>query len=370
MIWLGIPAALCSAYWALAIWAAGRRLIEKPGEKLRKTPPAYAPVSILKPVAGRDEAFYAAIRSHAAQDYPEFEILFGVRDPKDTAHADIRRLIAEYPSVPIRVMTEAPETPNGKAGMLVALAEAARFPVLLVNDSDILVERDYLRKVAAPLADPGVGLVTCLYRARGSSFPARFEAMGIALSFVPSLLVARVVGVAEFALGSTMVFRAEQLREIGGFRAIADYLADDYQLGARISATGRRVVLADCPVETNLGAGSWADVWKHQVRWARTVRVSRAGGYAGSVITHAALWSLVALGAGAWRVAAVCYALRIVAGALSARVVKARDVAWYLVPFRDLFETAIWAAGMFGNHVEWRGEKLKLRRDGTLARLV
>ena len=150
--------------------------------------------------------------------------------------------------------------------------------MLLVNDSDIVVEPGYLRAVAAPLADPAVGLVTCLYRARAESWPSRWEALGIATEFAPSVLVARLLGVAEFALGSTMAFRAEDLREIGGFAAIADYLADDYQLGRHISALGYRIEFAPVVVETDLGAESWADAWRHQLRWSRTIRVSRPVG--------------------------------------------------------------------------------------------
>ncbi len=359
---LGVPAILCSAYWLLAIFACLRfRPAAAPCET------HCLPVSILKPVRGRDDAFYEAIRSHALQDYPCFEILFGVRDPADPALADIGRLIGEFPHIPIRIVSEAPETPNGKVGMLIALAAQAAHPVLLVNDSDIAVEPDYLRRVLGPMTDPGVGVVTCLYRASGRNLPTRFEALGVATSFVPSLLVARTLGVAEFALGSTLAFRAEDLRRIGGFAVIADYLADDYQLGARISATGRRVVLADCAVETNLGAGSWQSVWHHQVRWSRTVRVSRGAGYAGSVITHAALWSLVASAAPSLHPAALlCYALRVTAALLASRIVGQRSVAWYLLPFRDLFETAVWAAGLFGTTVHWRGRVLTLRADGRI----
>ncbi len=359
MNWWAVPAIFSAAYWLLASFACFRR-------RARPCADFTPPVSILKPIRGRDDGFFEAIRSHASQNYPEFEILFGVRDPADPALVDIERLTTEFPGVPIRVITEAPQTANGKVGMLIALAAAARYSTLLVNDSDIVAPPDYLRIVIAPLADPAVGIVTCLYRARGGSFPARFEALGIATSFAPSVLVARLLGVVNFALGSTMVFRAEQLREIGGFEAIADYLADDYQLGARIAATGKRVSIADCPVETNLGAGSWSAVWKHQVRWSRTVRVSQGAGYAASVITHATLWSIVALAAGAWPAALACFAARM-AGAISgARAVEQRHTAWHLVPFRDLFETAVWAAGLFGSTVEWRGETLSLSRDGRL----
>src|SRR5262249_24655154 len=157
--------------------------------------------------------------------------------------------------------------------------EQARHPLLLVNDSDIVVEPGYLRAVTAPLADPKIGLVTCLYRAAADSRASRAEALGIATEFAPSVLVARMLGVADFALGSTMVFRADALRKIGGFGAIVDYLADDYQLARHIADLGYRIHFAPVVVETDLGAESWTQTWRHQLRWSRTIRVSRPGGY-------------------------------------------------------------------------------------------
>jgi ceramide glucosyltransferase len=359
VIAFALPALAGGAYFTLALVAA-----------LRKRRPAGStfapPVSILKPVRGRDARFYEGLVSHAEQDYPEFEMIFGVRDPADAAMVDIARLIRAYPHVPIRVVHDAPETANGKAGMLIALAAAARHPYLLVNDSDILVEPRYLRTVMAGLGDAKTGLVTCLYRARGQSFPARFEALGIATEFMPSVLVARLIGVAEFALGSTMAFRAEHLREIGGFAAIADYLADDYQLGARIHGLGLQIVFADTVVETNLGNGSWSDIWKHQVRWSRTIRVSRGGGYLGAVITHCTFWCLVAALGGELGVALACLAIRMAAGLVTARRVLQAEAAWWLMPARDLWGFAVWCAGLFGSTVEWRNQKLLLRPDGRI----
>jgi ceramide glucosyltransferase len=361
VIWLAAPALAGTAYFLLVFIAAIRHGGQKP---LRSN---FTPaISILKPVRGRDLLFYEALVSHAKQDYPEFEILFGVQDPADPALIDINRLIAEYPSVPMRVITAVPETPNGKVGVLIALAAAARFPTLLVNDSDIVVEPGYLRRVAAPLEDPKIGLVTCLYRATGQSTATRFEALGIATEFMPSVMVARLIGVAEFALGSTMVFRKEHLDQIGGFAAIGDYLADDYQLGARIHGLGLHIAFADTVVETNLGAGSWGDVWRHQLRWSRTIRVSRTGGYVGSIVTHATLWALVAAAAGAWTVALICLAIRICAGVVTARGVLGAQGDWWLIPARDLWGSAVWATALFGSSVEWRGKKLALRPDGRI----
>ena len=362
VIWFAIPALAGGAYFTLALVAG---LQPRRSRRSEFTPP----VSILKPVRGRDPKFYEALVSHASQDYPEFEIVFGVQDPADPGLQDIDRLIASYPNVSIRVVREAPDTPNGKVGVLIALAAAARHPFLLVNDSDIVVEPGYLRRVMSGLEDARTGLVTCLYRARGQSFPARFEALGIATEFMPSVLVARLIGVAEFALGSTMAFRAEHLRQIGGFAAIGDYLADDYQLGARIHSLGLQIVFADTVVETNLGDGTWSDVWKHQVRWSRTIRVSRGGGYLGAVITHVTFWCVVAaLGGEGW-IALACLAIRIAAGLVTARRVLNAQAAWWLMPVRDLWGFAVWCAGLFGSTVEWRHQTLRLRSDGRIERV-
>jgi ceramide glucosyltransferase len=252
---------------------------------------------------------------------------------------------------------------------LAELAAAARYPLLLVNDSDIVVEHDYIRRVTAPLHDPATGLVTCLYRGRSERFPGRWEALGIATEFAPSVLVARLGGGGAFALGSTMVFRASDLQKIGGFAAIESYLADDYQLGARIAALGYRVALSDVVVETNLGGASWGEVWRHQLRWSRTIRVSRTAGYYGYLATQATFWSAVAALAGHWAVAGAVIAVRMAAGLVTGRLVLGdRQVSryWYLIPLRDLWGFAVWVAGLGGETVEWRGLRLKLSSDGKI----
>jgi ceramide glucosyltransferase len=359
-----VPALAAAAYYVLVLIGALRW-------RRAKAPAAASlpPLSILKPIHGRDPGFYDALLSHARQDYPEFELLFGFSDPHDPALADVRRLQAEFPRLPISIHQVSTAAPNTKAGVLAELARRARHPLLLVNDSDIAVEPGYLRAVAAPLADPATGLVTCLYRASADSLPSRAEALGIATEFAPSVLVARLLGVAEFALGSTMVFRAADLRAIGGFEAIADYIADDYQLGLRISSLGRRIEFAPVAVETSLGAQSWREVWRHQLRWSRTIRVSRSSGYYGYAVTHATLWSLVALGFGQWWAAAAALAVRMTAGiAVAGAILRYRPIArdWWMIPFRDLFGFAVWLAGLTGTGVWWRGKRLHLRADGRL----
>ena len=368
LIWLAVPAVLAGIYHLIACFAACKRLLARPAQGVA----AYPAVSILKPIHGRDPDFYGAIRSHALLDYPEFEILFGLSDPRDPAREDIERLLREFPGGRIRLVECSRGMPNGKVAVLAGLAREARHPVLVINDSDIVVEADYLRQVISLLAEPKCGLATCLYRARGTSWPARWEALGIATDFAPSVLVARTLGIAEFALGSTIALRAADLERAGGFAAIGDYLADDYQLGRRISELGYRIALAYTVVETHLSGETWGDVWRHQVRWARTIRVSRAGGYFGYVITNASVWALVAAAGGVWRIALASLAARILAGVITGwLVLRDRSVPrfWFVMPFRDLWGFAVWLAGAAGSTVDWRGEKLRLASDGRISRL-
>ena len=364
VIWIPIALACAAAcYQILALLAA---LLHD-----RASPAAARPlgVSILKPVHGGEPGFYEAIRSHALQQYPEFEILFGAGRADDPARDAVDQLIREFPTVAIRWVVCPQEAPNAKVGILMDLAKEARYPLFIVNDSDISVPPAYLRDVTAPLQDPGIGLVTCLYRAEARDWPSRFEALGIATDFAPSTLVAPLFGVSEFGLGSTLAFRRADLEAIGGFAAVADYLADDYQLGRKLHLLGRKNLVSNIVVSTRLSAGSWSAAWRHQLRWARTIRCSRPGGYAGLPITFATLWALIAALSGAWWTAlallAIRFAMAFTAGGL---VLRSDDVFkyCYLIPVRDLCGVAIWIAGLFGNTVEWRGRRLRLDREGRI----
>jgi ceramide glucosyltransferase len=329
---------------------------------------ARPPVSILKPIYGADDHFRQAIVSHARIVYPRFEILFGVRDSYDSALPFIEDLQREYPEAAIRVVRCTTDAPNAKVGSLIDLAREAQYPVWVVNDSDIVVPPDYLDKVTAPFEDSRIGLVTCLYRAGADSFATKWEALGIATDFVPSALVAPLAGVNEFGLGSTLAFRKADLETIGGFEAISDYIADDYQLGKRISQAGKKVRLLRMPVETHLGAGTWRSVWDHQVRWARTIRLSRSG-YFGLPITNASLWAFSAFLFGWWKAGMALLALRFIVG-LVAGLAVLRDSTtgrlWWLMPVRDLWGFAVWVAGAVSGSVVWRGKKLRLDGDGRI----
>jgi ceramide glucosyltransferase len=371
--WLGDVSWLHGGIIALASAAALYQLLAvvavlchrpKPPTPNPQTPP----VSILKPVYGKDPGFYEAIRTHALQQYPEFEILFGIRRADDPARVEVERLSAEFPALPIRWVLCNTSAPNLKVGSLIDLAQEARHPILIVNDSDISVPAGYIRDVTAPLSDPGIGLVTCLYRAEAHDWPSRFEALAIATDFAPSTLVAQFFGVSDFGLGSTLAFRKTDLDRMGGFRAIADYIADDYQLGHKLHALGLRNIISEVVVSTRLSSGSWLGAWRHQVRWARTIRLSGGAGYAGLPITYASLWVVIAAIFGMWWIALPLLAIRLAMTLFCGRVLGSVDV-WkycYAIPLRDLLGVAVWAAGLLGDTVVWRDQRLRLDAEGRI----
>lgn len=344
MIWIALVA---GGYQLFAILACLFRPKLAPGPRLLAT--------VLKPIRNADASLRPAIESHLGQA----EILCGVTNPQDAS------FLRQFP---IRIVESHTKAPNAKVGVLQDLAAAAQTEILIVNDADIRVPSDYVQRVTAPLNDARVGLVTCLYRPIGETFPARFEGLGVSTDFAPSTLVARMVGVDEFAMGSTTAVRRSVLERIGGFASIADYLADDYQLGHRIHALGLKCVLSDVIVETHLGGG-WRDVWHHQVRWARTIRASKFWGYLGLPVTFATFWALVLWIAGRADLALAVFAARMLMALISGWfVMRSTDVlrlAW-AIPLRDLFGVAVWAVGSFGRTVIWRGQRLRIDRQGRI----
>jgi ceramide glucosyltransferase len=335
------------------------------------------PISILKPLKGTDPEIYESFRSHCLQDYPEYEIIFGVSDPNDPAIESVHALQREFPDRKIRLIVCSKILgANVKVSNLVQMLPEARYGCLIVNDSDIRVEPDYLRRVTAPLADPRVGMVTCLYRGVSSAtLGSRLEALGISADFCAGVLAARQLeGGIRFGLGSTLAFSRSELEKIGGFNSILDYLADDYELGKRIAALNLEVKLSDVVVETYLPAYRLRDYMDHQLRWARGVRDARAGGYFGLVFTFGILWSLlnlVANKASAWSCAALVLTLILrfaVAWKVGWRILSDRQVVRYawLIPLRDLIAVWVWILSLAGHTVIWRGERFRLK-DGKLS---
>jgi len=341
----------------------------------RPIPDGLPPVSILKPLKGADPEMYEALHSHCLQDYPEYEILCGVTASDDPAVPVVERLIREFPRVNIQLLLcDKRLGANGKVSTLIQLAAAAKSEYLLVNDSDIRVERDYLRTVISELQQPDVGLVTCLYRGAPSpTLGSRLEALGISTDFMPGVLSASLIeGGIHFGLGSTLAFRKADLDAIGGFGAIADYLADDYELGRRI-AERNKVRLSAAVVETHLPAYDLREFISHQLRWARTIRASRPGGYAGLLLTFTLPWAIATMALWRSKIAIILFATALlgrgVMAFVSSRVVlRERGVAFLgLLPIRDLIAASVWLGGLLGNTITWRGEKFLLK-DGKLTR--
>ncbi|MBI3681686.1 MAG: glycosyltransferase [Acidobacteria bacterium] len=365
MIWLlYLVCGVAAAYQLTALVAVVRHLVSRERSASR-----FPQVSIFKPMHGLDPFFEQAIGSHARIDYPDYELLFGVNRPGDEAISAVQRLRSAHPRLHTSLHVSHERTPNGKVGTLIELARHAAGELLVVNDGDIHVPPDYLRRIVAPLEDPNVGVVTCLYRPAPRGWPALWEALGIVADFAPSTLVAPLVGVKEFGLGATLCFRAEDLRRIGGFEAVAEYLADDYQLARRLTRDlGKRATMSKLIVDSAIGYDSWRGVWKHQLRWARTIRVSRGDGYLGLPVTHAGLWALAAALSGAWLVAAGLVVLRMLTGLVAGAILMRSPVALALplIPLWDLWAFCVWLAGLGGDTIEWRGIRMRLARDGRL----
>jgi ceramide glucosyltransferase len=361
-LWLFFLPAI--AYQILSLIASFRQFFRPPPHG-----DYFPPISVLKPVHGIDPGMHEAFASHAFQDYPDFEILFGVQDDSDPAIPVIQQLRQEFPNVTIRLIVGSLPAANGKVGVLANLARHAANPVWVVNDSDICVTPEYLWDVVAPLRNLGVGVVTCLYRPEPYSAAAAWEAFGIAVDFMPSTLVAPLVGVREFGLGSTLAFHADDFRAVGGFEALSDYLADDYQLAKRITALHKFPYLSTYIVETSLGDKDWMGAWRHQLRWGRTIRASKGAGYLGLPITHTGLWIVLASFVHLWPLVGVLLALRIAAAlACGWLVLRLRPpAAWAcLAPVWDLYAFAIWVASYLSNKVRWRDHRIEIASDGRI----
>jgi ceramide glucosyltransferase len=311
------------------------------------------------------------------QDYSEYEILFGISEESDPAATLVQRLQREFPGRSMRlILCEERLGANGKVSSLAHLAAQAKHDFLLVNDSDIRVSPKYLTAVMTELQEPNTGLVTCLYRGvPTSTIPSRLESLGISTDFTPGVLAAKQIeGGLHFGLGSTLAFRRRDLEAIGGFKAIVDYLADDYELGKRIADRGLKVSLGNEVVETFLPAYSFSGFLSHQLRWARTIRVSRPGGYAGLLVTHTFLWAvltvLLARGAAwAWTLALTAVAMRLCMALAAGVALNDKNVSrslWFL-PVRDLIAPLVWLGGLFGRRIIWRGEEFQLE-NGKLGR--
>ena len=332
------------------------------------------PLTVLKPLKGPGLELAANLESFCRQDYPGYQIVFGVEDAADPGVEVVRSLMRRFPDRDITLSVGHEEGANRKVASLVHMMRHARHDVLVLSDADIRVRPDYLRTLVAPLADPAVGLTTCLYRGRSMlGLPSLVESLFINTDFLPMVLMAQWVQRFRYAYGASTAFRREALTGIGGFDALRDHLADDYLLGNRIADAGWRLLLLPYMVETVLDSRTMSDVWRHQLRWARTYRVCQPFGWFVSLVIHTMFWGVAAVfatggSAVGWMalvaaVAARLGSLRVILGMLG-DTDTVRDL--WLVPLKDLAYSAVWVTSWLGRDVVWSGQRLRVQPDGRM----
>jgi ceramide glucosyltransferase len=330
-------------------------------------------VTLLKPLKGRGLDLYANLVSFCRQDYGgRMQIVFGVTDPTDPAVPIVERVQRDFPERDIVLAIGDAPGVNRKVANLRQMLRHARHPILVLSDGDVRVRPDYLAAMVAPLADPAVGLTTCLYRGRYFGLPSLLEALSINTDLVPQVLTATAAPL-RWAYGASIAVRREALDSIGGLAAIADHLADDNQLGRLVDRAGWRLELVPYVVDTVLDAETLQGFWRHQLRWARTYRVCQPLGWFVSVMTHATTWGVAAVLAtgGAplgWAVCATAIGVRLATLRAVMALMDERDIPrhLWLVPAKDLLATAVWAMSFLGRTVVWSGKTFRVSRDGRM----
>jgi ceramide glucosyltransferase len=361
-------------YTLFAIYASHEFFTGENGDNKEKRS---CPVSLLKPLKGKDPGLRDNILSFCSQDYPEYEVLLGFTDPADEAIPLAEEIAASQKKGKVRVIIRS-DLPgvNRKVPNIQGLTEAATHPLLAVSDSDMRVDKDYLKTVVREFLDKeDTGLVTCLYKITApESLGAALESLSQALDFIPSVLVARRLEGVTFGLGASLLLSRKALDEIGGFSSVADYLADDYQIGNRIWKKGHKIILSHYVLEDVVGKMSVKRHILHQLRWARTYRASRPKGYLGYGITHVLPLSLLFLilhgpAVSALALVGAVLVLRLFLGFIIYRKVigHRKWLKWLpLLPFRDVASFLIWCWSFSGRKVSWRGRCFRVLRGGKI----
>lgn len=333
------------------------------------------PITLAKPICGLEAELEENLRSCFVQDYPRYEIVFGVRDPEDPALPVVRKVMAEFPGVDATLLVTGGEVAgtNRKVATLVTICRRAKFGIIVVADSDIRLAPDSLSSIASSYEDDGVGAVTCLTVARPTGGAAStLGAMFLNEEFLPANLVAKAVEPLTYCYGPTMSARRSALTAIGGFEALTDHLADDYLLGNRISALGLKVALAGRAGVNVLHEPSIAALFLHELRWARTIRTVRPVGYAGTIVTMPLPWAVAVLLASrfspaGWLALGVAFALR---SSMQLAVrwkfhLEGASPFWW-IPVRELMSVSVWCASHMGQGVLWKRNRFRVSTDGRL----
>ncbi len=357
--------------WAYLVGAAtavcrfARRPLPVPADR--------PPITVLKPLHGAEPGLYENLRSFVEQDYPSVQLVLGVRDPLDAALSAGRSLIRDLHGSDIALVVDArTRGRNLKVANLENMVEAARHDILVLADSDMRVDRRYIAAVTAPLHDPANGIVTCLYK--GVPADGKWSELGalhINFGFLPSALVAESLGMGGGCFGATIALRRETLERIGGFTRLRDELADDHRIGDEVRGLGLAVVLSPYIVEDRVSEPSFVGLWRHELRWARTVRAVAPAGFAGSVLAHPVAIAALAASAAGFGLTPCIFlviscVLRWAAAQVIARALGLPPAKPWLLPLRDALSFAVFVASFCGRTVFWRDQAFHVEASGRM----
>jgi ceramide glucosyltransferase len=372
---LSTVAMVGTAYTLLAALLVGRFM-----QKVPRPAPSCPAVTILKPLYRGEPDLSRNLETFFTQAYGgPVQIVFGVQDPNDPALAVVRELQAKYPAFDTAVAADAVRYgANAKVCNLINMLAAARHDTLVLSDSDISVEPLWLSQVTAALARPGVGIVTCLYTGEpacdGHKLWSSLSAMGTSYNFLPNALLGTSLGLAAPCFGSTIALTRQTLEEVGGFAAFADQLADDYELGRAVRSKGYTLAIPAMGVSHTTAENSARELFRHELRWTRTIRLVNRGGHFGSFVTHGFVFALM----GAMLLGFNPVSLGIMAAALAARLVLKNRIdghfgtyagPFWLLPLRDLLSFAVFVASLSGESVHWRGAHFAVEPSGAMSRV-
>jgi len=369
LAWLTILSAAINVWQ----WLAARRFPLHARSARREFAPA---LTLFKPLKGADDETPVCLESWLAQDYTgDTQVLFGVADENDPVCAVVRELKEAYPERDIELVICNPILgANAKVSTVTYLEKKAKHPFWIVSDADVFAPEDLLAEIAPGFAREDVALVNCFYRLPAPATPAMvWEAIAVNADFWSQVCQSNSMKPMNFALGAVMAVRKTALEGIGGFSSLLNHLADDYQLGRRISEAGGKIELSPVVVDCRETPKTFCEIWKHQLRWARTIRVCQPGPYFLSILSNTTLWAVLAYGAGAdGPTLRACLILRVLTAMQNhARLTQnpQRIVEAIYTPLKDLLQFAIWLCSFTGSKVVWRGETFQIKRGGILEKI-
>ncbi|MBL8150575.1 MAG: bacteriohopanetetrol glucosamine biosynthesis glycosyltransferase HpnI [Blastocatellia bacterium] len=372
---LGLVAIGGLVYYLLIILAVGQARRKKKDDSSVE---AFPPISLLKPLKGVESGLRGYLETFFRQDYPKYEIVFAVHDENDPAIPLVDELIDQYRDVEAKlIITDKPRYSNAKVYSLERLADVAAHEILVITDSDTSVGRDYLRAIAREFRSDSVGAVTNLYRGVGNrDFWSKLEALGMSTEFMGGVVVANMLGGMDFMLGPSMAIRRQCLKRIGGFAAIAEYLADDFVLGNWIAKCGFKVSLSRYVINHHATSLGFLYSFYHRLRWNRSTRFSRPFGYIGQGFTYGVVWAAVWFGlfisdGSAELLIAMLFARLAVAIVLGYLLLKDEDVIYrlWMIPFQDMLSFASWIGGFLGKEIVWRDCRYKILPGGRFVKV-